>query len=290
MDVTVRPLTADDIDAAREVQTQAFDAHDRMFGDPIPEITDAVVERQRGRFRHFLANDPEGSWVATVGGAVVGTALALRRDSLWGLSLLAVDPTLQSKGVGKQLLDATLRYADGCRTAVILSSRDPRAIRRYAVAGFELHPQIRASGPLDRSLLPKPSSRVAVGDAGRTDWADDLDRTVRGAARGPDHGILLSLGRMFVVDDSSGRGYAYLRQDGRIVTVVATDEDTATDLLWACLAAAQDGNRSIDHVNGEQQWAIRVALAARLSVEAAGPVFWRGRRPPPCYLPDGAYL
>jgi hypothetical protein len=183
-----------------------------------------------------------------------------------------------------------LRYADGCDLAVILSSRDPRAIRRYALADFALHPQIRASGPLDRSLLPRPSNRVSDGDEARMEWADDVDRAVRGAARGPDHAILLSMARMFVVDDRAGRGYAYLRQDGRVVTVVATDEDTATELLWSCLSAEQDGDRSIDHVNGEQQWAIRVALAARLPIQTAGPVFWRGRRPPACYLPDGAYL
>ncbi|HEX4655125.1 MAG TPA: GNAT family N-acetyltransferase [Mycobacteriales bacterium] len=290
MEVTVRPLAEADVDAAREVQTRSFAAHDRAYGDPVPPVNDAVIERQRGRFRHFLNHDPQGSWVAVADGAVLGTALALRRDSLWGLSLLAVDPEAQSRGIGRQLLAASLRYADGVDTAVILSSRDPRAIRSYATAGFDLHPQIRAHGQLDRSVLPRPDPRVRTGDASRADWADDVDRAVRGAARGADHQILTGLAQMFVVDDTTGRGYAYLRADGRIVTVAATDDETATALLWQCLAIEQDVEREIDHVNAGQQWAVRVALAARLTLEPAGPVFWRGRTPPASYLPDGAYL
>ena len=288
--MTLRPLALDDVDAAREVQTRAFDAHDRGFGYPVHPVDDEVIERQRGRFRHFLTNDPDGSWVATLDGAVIGLALALRRGDMWGLSLLAVDPDVQSRGVGRRLLDAALAYADGADTAVILSSRDPRAIRSYASAGFDLHPQIRATGTLDRALLPRPNDRVRPGDDTRVEWADDLDRQVRGAARGPDHTLLLGMAQMFVVDDASGRGYAYLRHDGRILTVTATDDQTATALLWECLAAERDGESGIDHVNAGQQWAVRVALAARLSLEAAGPVFWRGRQPPAAYIPDGAYL
>ena len=295
VDVSVRPLAADHVDAAREVQTRAFEQHDRAFGDPVPEVTAATVERQRGRFRHFLTHDPAGSWVAVSDGAVVGAALALRRDGLWGLSLLAVDPDAQSRGIGRALLEASLTYADGADTAVILSSRDPRAIRRYAAAGFALHPQVRAEGPLDRALLPPPDPRVregGSGEAGRVDgeWADAVDRQVRGAARGPDHQLLSGMAQMYVVDDASGRGYAYLRNDGRIVTVAATDDDIATALLWRCLADCPGDERTIDHVNGEQQWAIRVAVQARLSLQPSGPVFWRGRTPPPSYLPDGAYL
>jgi GNAT superfamily N-acetyltransferase len=290
VEVTVRLLTEDDVDAARTVQVSAFDTKDRESGHVVPEMTPAVVERQRGRFLHFLTHDPAGSWVATVDETVVGTALALRRDSLWGLSLLAVDPAVQSNGIGRRLLDASLRYADGVDTAIILSSSDPRAIRSYAVAGFDLYPQVRATGALDRALLPRPDERVRVGDASRMEWADDIDRSVRGAARGPDHAALLGMAQMYVVDDVAGRGYAYLRTDGRIVTIAATDDETATALLWQCLAADQDGERTIDHVNGAQQWAVRVALAARLAIRPSGPVFWRGRTPPASYLPDGAYL
>jgi predicted N-acetyltransferase YhbS len=100
--IEVRPCTADDIDAVREIQTAAFQALDRSHGEPTIEVTPAVVERQRGRVRHFLTNDPEGSWVATSDGTVVGAALALRREGLWGLSLLVVNVDRQSHGIGRR--------------------------------------------------------------------------------------------------------------------------------------------------------------------------------------------
>ena len=286
----MRLMTADDIDKAREVQVSSFSDYGRQHGEEIPtEVPADAIERQRGRFRHFVTNDPEGSWVAEVDGVVVGTALALRRESLWGLSLLAVEPSYQSHGVGRRLLDATLGYADGVATAVILSSEDPRAMRAYAVAGFDLHPQVEAKGAVDRALLPR-LSRVVDADVSRAEWADDVDRLVRGAARGPDHGLMNAQGQMYVVDDVDGRGYCYVRFDGRLVTVAATDDETATELLWRYLACDRPGEHGIDHITAGQQWAVQVALAARMRLSPAGPVYWRGRQPPPSYLPDGAYL
>ncbi|MDQ1697335.1 MAG: hypothetical protein QOJ03_2688 [Frankiaceae bacterium] len=290
MDVTVRPLAEADVDAAREVQSRAFDEHDRAFGDPVSPNTDEAIERQRRRLRHFLTHDPEGSWVATAGADVIGVALALRRGSMWGLSLLVVEPEQQSRGVGRLLLDASLTYAAGVETAIILSSRDPRAMRRYAAAGFALHPQVSASGPLDRSRLQRPGRPVRDGGPDDAAWADEIDMAVRGAPRGPDHVLLSTMFVMYVLDDADGRGYAYVRRDGRIVSVAATDDDTATALLWHALALDTDGDRTIDHINAGQQWAVDVAVAAGLRLQAAGPVFWRGRTPPLSYLPDGAYL
>jgi GNAT superfamily N-acetyltransferase len=288
--VTVRALADADIGAAREVQTRAFQEHDRSFGDPVVPVTAEVVERQRGRLQHFLTHDPAGSWVATVDGEVVGVALALRRASLWGLSLLVVDPSVQSRGVGRQLLDASLTYADGVDTAIILSSRDPRAMRRYAAAGFDLHPQIHAEGTVDRARLPASRRAVRPGGADDLAFADAVDVAVRGAPRGPDHELLARTFRMFVVDDVDGRGYAYARSDGRVVAVAASDDETATALLWECLAQDADGERTVDHINAAQQWAVKVVVAAGLRLAPAGPVFWRGRTPPRSYLPDGAYL
>lgn len=291
MDVTVRKLTDADVDAARVVHTEAFAALDRATGEPVPDMTPERVERQRARIRHFLAHDPGGSWVAEVAGRVAGVALASRRDDLWGLSLLVVDPGQQARGIGRRLLDAALSYADTGDPAVILSSQDPRALRRYASAGFELHPQVRASGPLDPERLPPPSPRVRAGSSADHDFADAVDRDVRGAARGVDHAILGAFNRMLVVDDPAGRGYAYVTPD-RVETVVAVDEATATALLWECLRVGADTGRapSVEHVNGAQQWAVRVAVAAGLSIAPSGPVFWRRRPVPSGYLPSGPYL
>jgi GNAT superfamily N-acetyltransferase len=285
-------MTADDVVPATVAQANAFAALDRSEGIEPVEPTEAYWTRLRTRHHHFLTHDPGGSWVAEDDGRIVGIALALRREQLWGLSLLAVDPQAQSAGVGRRLLDASLTYADGCERAIILSSQDPRAMRSYATSGFELFPQVDARGAPDRSAIPAGAPRVRAGGVDDVILADTVDRQVRGAPRGPDHVRLATDLRTFVVDDTAGCGYAYLRDDGIVMALAATDDDTATDLLWACMGAVADrgGTISVDHMTAEQQWAIRACYQARLVVAPSGPVFWRGATPPHPYLPSGAYL
>jgi GNAT superfamily N-acetyltransferase len=75
-----------------------------------------------------------------------GAGLAILREGLWGLSMLVVHPDAQSGGVGRALLERTLRYGDGARGGIIASSGDSRALRAYARAGFAMHPAVQASG------------------------------------------------------------------------------------------------------------------------------------------------
>lgn len=281
-------MTSDDVEASRTVQALAFAGPD----DPTDPSTfpPHVTARQLRRINQFLTHDAPGSWVAENDDGVVGVALALRRDDLWGLSLLVVHPDCQGKGIGQQLLDASLTYAADAERAVILSTSDPKAMACYARAGFALHPQVAARGPVRR---PVPASdRVRAGGPDDVEFADEVDVVVRGASRGPDQLLLAETWSMFVVDDSAGRGYAYLRDNGEVEVVAATDENTATALLWRCLSHAADNgvDVSVEHANAGQQWAVRVMIEAGLSLRPSGPVFWRGGAPPPSYLPSGPWL
>lgn len=281
-------MTADDIEASRTVQALAMAGP----GDPTDPSTfpPDVTARQQRRINQFLTHDPGGAWVAASTAGVIGVALALRRGDLWGLSLLAVRPDRQANGIGRRLLDATLTYAVDARRAVIVSTSDPKAMACYAGAGFDLHPQVAARGPVRR--LAAVSSRVRDGGSADVELAEGVDAVVRGARRGPDQLLLAETWQMFVVDDGDGRGYAYVRQNGEVEVVAATDETTASALLWRCLAYAADKGveASVEHANAQQQWATRVMIEAGLSLRPSGPVFWRGAAPPPCYLPSGPWL
>lgn len=281
-------MTTDDIEAARAVQAEAMAGPDDPT-DPAsfpPEVT----VRQHRRYRQLLAEDPAGCWVAESGDGVIGVALALLRDDLWGLSLLAVRPDQQAKGIGHRLLDASLTYAAGATRSTILSTSDPKAMACYAGAGFELHPQVAARGKVRRT--PPADPRVRAGGPDDIAIADDVDRAVRGAARYGDQLVLAETWSMYVVDDAGGRGYAYMRDNGEVEAVAATDDDIATALLWRCLehAVAKDAEASVEHANAQQQWAVRVMIEAGLPLRPSGPVFWRGGTPPPSYLPSGPWL
>jgi GNAT superfamily N-acetyltransferase len=286
----VRPLRDDDVAAAVEVQVASFGALDAAEGRPQRPPDDRLRALAALRVRHLVATDPDGCVVAEVDGRVAGVALALRRGPLWFLSLLVVDPQAQSAGLGGAMLDAVLATADGAAPAYLCSSNDARALRCYGRAGFAMHPAWDADGPLDRCLLP------AVDGVRTGDWArdgalvDDLVAQLRGAGYGPDLARWAEDGMGLLVD-AAGGGYAVLGP-GRVRAVGARDEATATRLLWAAVAesAGPDGQTSVESLTGEQQWAVAVAHAARLTLRPGTGIGVRdGRRPPAPYVPSGAY-
>jgi GNAT superfamily N-acetyltransferase len=282
MDVTVRPMRADDVDACREVADAALGV------PPTPESEEERTSRVRSRIAHLVATDPGGAWVAEAGGDVVGLSLALLREGVWGLSLFAVAPHLQGGGIGKRLLDRALAYGEDPRGGIILSSEDPKAMRRYARAGFSLRPTVAAAGIVDRSVLP---AGLPVREAAEDgfDLAAEVDREIRGAAHGVDLAEMLRhTFRLHVVD---GRGYVVQRQ-GRPVLLAARDEDAARALLWAALAESAPGSTvDVDFIAAGQDWAIDVLLTAGLALSPNGSLFVRGELGPLApYIPNGAYL
>src|SRR5690348_11670807 len=119
------------------------------------ETIEQRSRRQHIRIAHMIETDPGGAWVARNDrGRVIGAALAILRDDVWGLSLLVVEPAAQSNGVGRELLRRALEHGGGGRGGLILSSTDARALRAYARAGFSLRPLAAAAGIVDRRAIP----------------------------------------------------------------------------------------------------------------------------------------
>jgi len=169
---------------------------------------------------------------------------------------------------------------------MILSSQDPRAMRRYSQAGFDLHPCVAARGVVDRGVLGADAG-VREGAASDFGFVAEVDRRLRRGPHGPDLEMLLAQDcRLLVLD---GRGYAVTR-GGSPVFLGAQSDDDAGRLLTACLRSAQgDEVVTINWITAGQQWAIRAALAAGLSLYPFGPVMTRGMPPPRPYLPNGAF-
>ncbi|MHA6759347.1 GNAT family N-acetyltransferase [Streptacidiphilus sp. PAMC 29251] len=290
----LRPVRDSAADAAvvREIHRAAFAALEQQLGEePSPWSSDRVAGHE-AMTRHLARTDPGGCWLAEEDGEAVGTALALKREGLWGLSLFCVLPSAQGKGVGRLLLDHALAYGHGCLRGMIVASRDPRAARRYHAAGFQLHPMMSLTGKVDKAALPDPGSiPVHLGDASHQSLLDSVDRAVRGAAHGPDHETLLrTTEELLVVDTLSGSGYCY-RDGGRVVLLAATSKRLAGRLLTAALTRIPPTDEAeITHATAEQDWAVDVALAGGLTVRTRGFLALRGMRPPAPCLPSGFYL
>ena len=277
----IRPLREEDVPALHLLMCETFEHYARTRGLPVRPRPDPAIAYIRPR--HLIRTDPDGAWGAEHDGRLVAVGLALKRERVWGLSLLVTHPDHQSSGVGRAVLDACHDYAHDARGRIILSSSDPRALRAYARLGLHVHPTLTASG---RGLVSEPPG-IREGAAADIPFTEVVDRHVRGAAHGPDIQALLDMGQTLLVSDG---GYTVFGADGELRILAAYDEAAATDLLRAALAR-------LDHVTvmwmtERQQWAIRACVDARLELKPGeGAVFVSGDvgpfRP---YIPHGAFL
>ncbi len=290
----IRPMREGDLAAFADVTaTSYYEVDARTYQRAWPE----PVRRPEARNQHWmhrtgraLVTDPGGCWVAEVDGEVVGGAVSRVRELMWLLASFAVRPDQQGRGIGTQLMAAALHHGRGCLRGMFASSADPGAVRRYRLAGFDLHPQMMLTGVVDRSEIPVVD-RVREGTAGDIDLLNSVDRQTRGAAHLSDHELLLAQFRLVVTDHSTGAGYAYVDADGAPTLVAATNRRTASSLTWEALASSRPGEAvSVHHVTAVNAWALDVGLAARLSIHQSGYLCTRRMVPPTPYLHHGSLL
>ncbi|GAA1475963.1 hypothetical protein GCM10009623_04090 [Nocardioides aestuarii] len=284
----------DDVEACEQLSSQAFLALDqRTFQRAWPDPTARPPHRSTAwhvRTRHLLATDPGGCWVAEVDGEVVGFATSLVRELMWILASYAVRPGLQGQGLGRALLEAALHHGRGCLRGMLNASADPQALRRYVLAGFRLQPQMLLHGTVARDVLPVVR-HVREGTPGDRDLLDSLDRRTRGAAHGPDHDVLGRELRLVVTDRPAGSGYAYVNDLGAPILLAATTRKAAASLTWEALAAADPAVPvEVPHVSAANDWAIDLAMAARLDVWSRGFLALRRMKDPAPYLPHPTLL
>lgn len=278
----IRPMRADDVAAAERLTGRAPASSGRSGAT---ERTSEQRDRKTARLRYLLEVDSGGCWIADDRGSVVGVAAAARRDLLWVLSTYAVDPDHHERGAGKALLEAAVGYGAGCLRGMVCSTPDPRAARRYRLAGFTLYPTMRLAGVVDREALPIVDG-VRVGTDGDLPLVDSVDRQVRGATHRPDHLILRTYGPLLVCDLLTGSGYAYLDRTG-VALLAATRRAIAQRLLWAALARSAPGSEVVVlGLTADQEWALDVGLAAGLQLEHDGYLALRHMRPPAPYIPS----
>jgi ribosomal protein S18 acetylase RimI-like enzyme len=276
----IRALERADLPAVAATSAAAF-ALD--VGDP------SVAERWRERVAHPLTTDPGGCFVAERDERVVGAAQAIRRERVWCLSLLAVDPGAQSAGAGRALLARALSYGVGTDAGLIPSSSDPRALRLYALAGFALQPAFDAVGAVDRGSLPRPDPAVRDGGSADLEALASISRDVRGGPHTRELEFALGSGaRLLRLAD---RGFAVAAPGHGVWLLVARDEAGASSLLWSALAlVGETGQPLVRWMTADQQWAIDVVLRAGLQLTAFGALCVRGR-PGPLrpFLPSGPF-
>jgi hypothetical protein len=286
-------MTEADVPAAVAAFDSGFLAMQARYALPVTGNTIQDERRRQERTRHFLATDPQGSWVAEDEGIVVGMSQSFVREDYWMLSQLGTVPGRQGRGVGGELLRLALSHGDPYSPGTIQCSRDPKAMALYSSHGFALHPVVAAWGAMRPGSVERPPEVVRYEPGQVTERELEIvtaiDRTVRGSGRRVDIvSMLAQPGNRLLLDASEGYAVA---QDDRIVTLGALDECSATRVLQAMLAEAPAGETiEINWLTSRQQWALRVVVEAGIELHPYGPVMVRGMDQPPCpYIPSGGY-
>ena len=291
--VTFRQMTEADVPAAVAAFDSGLLAMLARHGLPVTGSSIQDERRRQDRTRHFLATDPDGSWVAEDAGTVVGMSQSFVREGYWMLSQLGTVPGRQGLGVGRELLSLALSHGDPDSPGTIQCSRDPKAMALYTGFGFVLHPVVAAWGALRPGAVERPPEvrrcePDEVGDR-ELDVVAAIDRSVRRSARTVDIVAMLAQPgtRLLLHTDQA---YA-VAKDERIVTLGARQEESATLVLRAMLAEAPPGETiEINWLTSAQQWAIGEVVRAGIELQPYGPVMVRGMDGPPSpYIPSGGF-
>lgn len=219
----LRVATAADIPALLEVFFAAIEDLDTRRHRPLQPRNAAPLEMH---FEHLLATDPDSCYAADDHGRVVAFGIVMRRGGDAFLSFLFVEPSWQSRKLGRAVLDACLRGAGAIERAATCAEADqPISTGLYASLGLAPRvPVYLLRGALPEAELPDlppgVRRRPMVADA-----VAAFDRWLVGYERSQDHGFWAREreAALFLDDAGTVLGYGYAHPSGRVGPVAAAD-------------------------------------------------------------------
>ncbi|MGE2729918.1 ribosomal protein S18-alanine N-acetyltransferase [Mycolicibacterium vaccae] len=119
------PLTPNDAARCAELEAQLFDGD-----DPWPER--AFLAELAAKHNHYVAARVDDKLVGYAGIARLGRLKPFEYE----VHTIGVDPAYQGKGIGRQLLDRLLDYADGATVFLEVRTDNEAAIALYESVGF----------------------------------------------------------------------------------------------------------------------------------------------------------
>ncbi len=147
MSITIRQFDQSDIDFAI-TQTS------REGWDNTPPV-----------FRVFLAQDPDGCFIAKLGGETAGMITTTCYERSAWIGNLIVTPPHRRKGIGRHLMEHAIGQIEVRGIRTISLEADPMGVRLYRRLGFvdqSESPRFIKQPP--HALCPCPADRLAVAD------------------------------------------------------------------------------------------------------------------------------
>lgn len=219
-----RPARREDLAACTRLWDVAIGDYVRRMNQPwFPGDLDPL-ERL---LAHLLGTDPELFRVATLedDAEPVAFVSANRRGGVWFLAMLFVRPDLQSRGVGRALLEQVLPSpSERAMLALGTATDSGQPISNALYARYGLVPRMpvwRLVGRPERAELePLPADievEVLRGAEDAPPEVHAIDREIVGYERPGDHAFMLAERRVLAIHRRAGRavGYGYAAPTGR---------------------------------------------------------------------------
>jgi GNAT superfamily N-acetyltransferase len=198
--ITIRILTEDDLDAADAITIPAY----------------GVPRSRKREMRRYLALQPDGWLLALLDGAPAGMGGATDFGSFAYIGLMAVQPSLQRRGIASAIMDRLLAWvaARGCPTTLLDAS--PAGERLYEKLGFVDDDTVVQYHQDDCAARPHSSERVAPMRVDDLAALVAFDTPIFGATRAAALSAFLGEfpDRAFVARDESGAlaGYVFAQR------------------------------------------------------------------------------
>ena len=125
-DVALNALTRADARRCAELEALLFDGD-----DPWPAV--AFERELASKTNHYVAARCDGTLVGYAGITRLGRAAPFEYE----VHTIGVDPEFQGRGIGRQLLEAILEFADGGAVYLEVRTDNEAALGLYRSVGFE---------------------------------------------------------------------------------------------------------------------------------------------------------
>jgi len=199
-------------------------------------------------FEVYLAHDPEGCFVAEIGGAAAGMVTSTRYRRTGWIGNVIVEPPFRRRGLGERLTRHALDRLAGEGVATVRLEADPPGVGIYHRLGFADEVRSLRFRRDGSSALPpttarplSPADRETVADFDATHFGDDGSRLLD---------LLVAWARAGYVLERGGElaGYALatpVRRGTRIGPCIAVDPPAAAELFGALLRHGLTGEVSL---------------------------------------------
>ena len=237
MNLELRPGRIDDAKTCGAICFEAFKTINQNHNFP-PDIP--TPEVAIGFLTWMLSHPGFYVVVAELDGKIVGSNFLDKRNSIYGIGPITVDPTIQNKSVGRRLMDDVMQHsANAAGVRLVQAAFHNRSLSLYTKLGFNVRePLACINGPVPNQKLPGHEVRPAT--AADLDACNRVCRQVHGHDRGGELKDAITQGTATVVV-RRGQVTGYATIIGFFGHAVGETNDDVKALIAATPAIAGSG-------------------------------------------------